>query len=97
MRYVKLIDGYPQYAPHRLIIGDKWVYNPTGNQLTELGYLPVVESEQPVTDEQHYAVASWRIVDNEIVEEWSILEIPDYATAEDYETALEDMGVRFSD
>lgn len=97
MHYAKLVNGYPSYAPRRLVIGDKWVYNPTGEQLTELGYLPVVESEQPVTDEQHYAVASWRIVDNTIVKEWSILEIPDYATSDDYENALEDMGVNFSD
>lgn len=97
MRYAKLINNYPSYAPRRMIIGDKWVYNPTQEQLTELGYLPVVESEPPETDEQHYAVASWRIVNDEIVEEWSVLEIPDYATADDYENALEDMGVSFDD
>ena len=95
MRYAKLINNYPSYAPRRMIIGDKWVYNPTTEQLTELGYLPVIETSAPETDEQHYAVASWRIVDNTIVEEWSILEIPDDATAEDYENALEEMGVRF--
>ncbi len=97
MLYAKLINNYPSYAPRRLIIGDKWVYNPTAEQLTEMDYLPVVESDPPVTDEQHYAVPSWRIVNDEIVEEWSILEIPDYATAEDYENALEDMGVKFDD
>lgn len=97
MRYAKLVNGFPSYAPRRAIIGDKWVYNPTAEQLTELGYLPVLESEPPETDEQHYAVASWRIVDDRIIEEWSILEIPDYATAEDYENALEDVGVNFDD
>lgn len=97
MRYAKLINDYPSYAPSRMIIGDKWVYNPTEEHLTELGYLPVVKSEPPETDEQHYAVPSWRIADDEIVQEWSILEIPDYATAEDYENALEDVGVNFDD
>lgn len=97
MRYAKLINGYPSYSPHRLIISDWWVYNPTSEQLEELGYMPVVESEPPETDEQHYAVASWRIDDNRIIEEWSILEIPDEATTEDYENALEDVGVNFND
>lgn len=97
MRYGKLIEGMLKYSSHRMVIGDNWVYNPTAEQLTELGYLPVMESTPPETDEQHYAVASWRIVDNTIVEEWSILEIPDHATAEDYENALEDMGVNFND
>lgn len=95
MRYAKLVEGYPSYSPKIMVIGNDWVYNPTEEQLTELGYMPVVESETPKTDEQHYAVASWRIDDNRIIEEWSILEIPDVATAEDYENALEDMGVRF--
>lgn len=97
MKYAKLIDGYPSYAPRRLIFGDKWVYNPIAEQLTVLGYLPVMESEPPATDDQHYAVPSWEIVNGEIVESWSILELPDYATAEDYENALKDVGVNFDD
>lgn len=97
MRYAKLVDGYPSYAPKRVIVGDKWVYNPVAEHLTELGFLPVVEAAPPETDENHYAVPSWEIVNDEIVESWSVLEIPDYATAEDYEKSLEDMGVNFDD
>lgn len=97
MIYAKLVNSYLSYAPHRLMIGDKWVYNPTEEQLTELGYLPVVESEQPVTDEQHYAVCSWAEEDGHIVQSWTIEELPDLAGPEDYESALTEMGVDFSD
>ena len=97
MRYAILINDYPSYAPRRMIIGDKWVYNPTEEQLAELGYMPVVESEPPVTDEQHYAVPAWEIVNDEIVKSWSVLELPDYATEQDYENALVEMGVQFDD
>lgn len=97
MRYAKIVNGYPSYSPHRMIIEEEWVYNPTVEQLLSLGYLPAIETPAPETDEQHYAVPSWRIVDDEIVQEWSILEFPDYATAEDYENALEEVGVNFDD
>lgn len=97
MRYAKLVNSFPSYAPRRMIIGDKWVYNPTAEQLTEVGYLPVVESGPPETDEQHYAVPAWAIVNNEIIESWSVLELPDYATEQDYENALAEMGVQFND
>ena len=97
MNYAKLVNGFPTYAPRRLIISDKWVYNPTAEQLTELGYMPVVESEPPVTDEQHYALCSWAEVDGQIVQSWTVEELPDLAGPEDYESALSEMGVDFSD
>ena len=97
MRYAKLINCYPCYAPRRMGIGDKWVYNPTAEQLTELGYLPVVESKPPETDEQHYAVSIWAEEDGHIVQSWVVEELPDLAGPEDYEQALEEMGVDFND
>lgn len=97
MIYAKLMNGRPSYAPHRLMIGDKWVYNPTGEQLMELGYLPVIFSDPPETDEKHYAVCSWAEEDGHIVQSWTIEELPDLAGPEDYESALQQMGVDFSD
>lgn len=97
MRYAKLINGFPSYAPRRSIIGDKWVYNPTEDQLSELGYMPVIETSAPETDEQHYAVCSWDEEDGHIVQSWTVEELPDLAGPEDYESALAEMGVDFSD
>ena len=76
MRYAKLINDYPSYAPHRLRIGDAWVYNPTDAQLLEEGYLPVVETDAPETDAQHYAEPRWQEEPNRIVQRWEVKEIP---------------------
>lgn len=57
-------------------IGDAWVYNPTGAQLLAEGWLPVIESEAPETDERHYAELHWAEQGNSIVQEWEIVEIP---------------------
>lgn len=97
MKYAKLINGYPSYSPRRLIIGDKWVYNPTAEQLVELGYMPLIETTAPETDEQHYALCNWAEVDGQIVQNWTVEELPDLAGPEDYEQALVEMGVDFSD
>ena len=76
MRYAKLINNYPSYAPHRLRVGETWVYNPTETQLLDAGYLPVIETEPPVTDEFHYAEPHWAIENNQIVQSWELVEIP---------------------
>lgn len=76
MRYAKLINDYPSYAPHRLRIGSNWVYNPTDAQLLSEGYIPIIETDAPETDEQHYAAPHWAIQNNQIVQSWTIEEIP---------------------
>ena len=76
MRYAKLINNYPSYAPRRLRIGSAWVYNPTDAQLLSEGYLPVVETDAPETDERHYAEPHWSIKNNQIVQSWTVEEIP---------------------
>lgn len=76
MRYAKLINGYPLYAPRRIKIGSVIVYNPTNAQLLADGYLPVVETSAPVVDELHKTTPHWTIQDNQIVQTWTIEELP---------------------
>jgi len=76
MRYAKLINSYPSYAPRRMRIGSVIVYNPTDAQLLSGGYLPVIETPAPETDEQHYAEPHWAIENNQIVQSWTVAEIP---------------------
>ena len=76
MRYAKLINDYPSYAPRRIRIGSAWVYNPTDAQLLSEGYLPVIETPAPEVDAQHYAVPHWAIQNNQIVQSWTVEEIP---------------------
>ena len=95
MRYAKLINNFPSYAPRRLRLADVWVYNPTDAQLLAEGYLPVIETEPPETDTQHYAEPHWTERDGSIVQTWEVAEIPgsDEADAADYEAALREVGV----
>lgn len=76
MRYAKLIDGYPTYAPRRMRIGSNWIYNPTDDQLFSEGYLPVIETEPPEADANHYAKLRYIERDGSIVQEWELVEIP---------------------
>ena len=76
MRYAKLINNYPSYAPRRLRIGSVIVYNPTDVQLLSEGYLPVIETDAPETDERHFAEPHWAIQSNQIVQSWTVEEIP---------------------
>ena len=76
MRYAKLINTYPSYAPRRLRIGSAIVYNPTDAQLLAEGYLPVVETDAPETDDRHYAEPHWTEQNNQIVQSWTVEEIP---------------------
>ena len=76
MRYAKLINNYPSYAPRRLRIGSVIVYNPTDAQLLSEGYLPVVETDAPEVDERHEAMPHWAIENNQIVQSWTVEEIP---------------------
>lgn len=76
MKYAKLVNNYPSYAPRRMRIGSVIVYNPTDAQLLSEGYLPVLETPMPVTDEQHYAEPHWQEEPNQIAQRWEIKEIP---------------------
>jgi len=76
MRYAILINDYPSYAPRRMRIGSVIVYNPTDAQLLAEGFLPVIETPMPDVDAQHYAAPHWAEQNNQIVQSWTIEEIP---------------------
>ena len=82
MRYAKLINNYPSFAPRRLHIGSVIVYNPTDAQLETEGYLPVIETPMPETDERHYAEPHWSTENWQIVQSWTVEEIPYDDTAD---------------
>lgn len=57
-------------------IGTVIVYNPTVEQLLANGYLPVIETSAPDVDERHKANPHWTIQNNQIIQSWTIEEIP---------------------
>ena len=72
MKYAKLINDFPSYAPRRMLIGSAWVYNPTDAQLLAEGYLPVVETEPPVVEDGYYAAPHWTEQNGQIVQSWTV-------------------------
>lgn len=75
MDYAKLINNYPSYAPRKMRVGESIVYNPTPEMLEADGYMPVIETEPPEVDEQHYAVPHWAVENNQIVQSWTVEEV----------------------
>lgn len=72
--YAKLIDGMLHFAPRKIKNGDSTTYNPTGEMLEELGYLPVTFTDPPETEPGYYAVSEWEEVDGTIVQRWHVEE-----------------------
>lgn len=57
------------------------------------GYLPIITAEEPTVEPNQYAIPLFREENGQIVQEWSIEEMPDEATESDYIEALQDLGV----
>ena len=95
MEYAKLVKNYLLHAPRCQRFGEMWVYNPTDTQLIDAGYLPIIETEPPETDAQHYAVPQYSVINGNIVQAWEIVNMPesDEATETDYINALSSVGV----
>lgn len=94
MRYAQLINNYPRYAPKMLVHNDTKIFNPSDDLYIAHGYLPVIETDAPTTDDEHYTVPSWKEENGQIVQEWSVEEIGNLdATVEDYEVAMNNVGI----
>lgn len=77
MRYAKLINNYPVYAPSIVRWQDKIVINPASEKLTELGYKPVSLTEPLGEAPEGYEWrATWKETVSEIVQGWEAVEIP---------------------
>lgn len=76
MRYATLSNSQIHYAPNPIKVGNSYIGNPPNEVYIEAGYLPVIETEPPETDEWHYAELHWVERGNSIVQEWEIVEIP---------------------
>lgn len=76
MRYAKLIDGQIQFAPHKLTVGEYVVYNPTPEMLIAEGYKPVIYTDPPETQPGYIAVPGWTENALEIVQVWTVEQVP---------------------
>ena len=79
----KLIGGALSYAPRKIIIDGKTIFNPEDTVLREQGYKDIETSEAPaVSTQTQQAVSSWQEQENKIVQTWGIKPIqPDPTVA----------------
>ena len=69
----KLINGALSYAPRKLVIDGKTIFNPPESLLKEQGYKDVETTEAPtVTTMTQQPVSTWTNQENKIVQSWTI-------------------------
>ena len=69
----KLIGGALSYAPRKIIIDGKTIFNPGEELLKEQGYKEVETTESPtVSTQTRQAVPSWQEQENKIVQTWEL-------------------------
>lgn len=77
MKYAKLIDNYPQYAPNPILVGENWIGNPPGSVYEAEGYKSVHYTEPPTEPTEGYQwQETWSETATEIVQGWVLVEVP---------------------
>ena len=71
MRYAKLINGHPVYAPNPIKHNGLWYGNPPGSVYEAEGYKPVRYTEPPTPEPGYTVVPSWVETAEEIVQMWT--------------------------
>lgn len=78
MRYAKMINGIPQYAPNPILHAGLWYGNPPREIYEAEGYKPVVYNDPPTEPTVGYQWAeTWSETDTEIVQGWVLVEETD--------------------
>lgn len=77
MKYAKLLDGKPVFAPNPIRHNGLWYGNPPGSVYEADGYKPVRFTEPPTPEPGYIAVPGWEETEEEIVQTWDVVEEPD--------------------
>jgi len=74
MKYAKLINNYPIYAPNPILHNGSYIGNPPGEIYEAEGYKPVRYTDAPETGIGYEAVEGWTETETEIIQTWEIVE-----------------------
>lgn len=77
MKYAKLINNYPVYAPNPIKHDGLWYGNPPAEVLEAEGYKPVRFTEPPTVEPGYIAVPGWEETPEAIVQTWAVEPEPD--------------------
>lgn len=77
MRYARLIDGVPSFAPNPIHDGTFWRANPPGEVYLAHGYKPVEYTEHQGEAPEGYRWAErWSETETAILQSWEAVELP---------------------
>jgi hypothetical protein len=74
MKYAKLINTHPTYAPNPIIHDGSYIGNPPASVYEAEGYKPIRFTDAPETDIGYTAVEGWTETNTEIIQTWEIVE-----------------------
>lgn len=96
-KYARLEGGSLVYAPNIIYIGDRQIINATAEEYASLGWMPIVKTDIPESEEGFYYSPIYTEQGGKIIQQWKKHEIPDAATEADYINALEELEVNFNE
>lgn len=77
MKYAKLINSIPIYAPNPILHDGLWHGNPPAEVYLAEGYKPVRYTDPPTEPGEGYQWSEvWSETDTEIVQGWVLVEVP---------------------
>lgn len=76
MKYAKLINNYPSFAPNPILHDGLWYGNPPSEIYEAEGYKPVRYTDPGEAPEGYYWVETWAETGGEIVQGWEAVELP---------------------
>lgn len=83
MKYAKLINGIPFYAPNPIRIDEAYIGNPPGGVYEAEGYKQVYATPVPYNPPAGYAwKEAWTENDREIFNTWTLEEITEFDDAD---------------
>ena len=82
MRYAKLINDHPDYAPNPILHDGLWYGNPPSEIYEAEGYKPVRYTDAPTPEPGYIAVPEWVETEEEIVQTWAVEPEPDEISEE---------------
>lgn len=89
----KIIDGQLTYPPNRIVLNGMQIFNPTTDQLSQVGYKPITETampEDPAPEGQHYE-AQYTDAGDTITQSWVLADNPPADTSKTLEQRVTDL------
>lgn len=94
MRFAKLIsDKKLKYFFQPLKIDGKDIFTNDKELLLQYGWKEVINTEAPETEEGFYADYHYEETENEIIQEWEILPLPEPTPEEQLEDAVNALNI----